>query len=194
MEDEKIVGAEATTQENKDVETRKTLDELLASNKEYQSEYDKKVAQAMNTRLENERRKWEEEQKNKLAEAERLAKMDADEKKDYELSQWKERAEKAEKQNAINQLKSETIKQASEKGISLDFVNTLNFEYETAETIKSKLETFEKAVKKEREVAINEYSREPAPQTGNRVDTVDTNNMTYSQMEEYLKTHPNAKI
>ena len=95
MENDENVGTEVTTQN--EVETtaiKKTLDELLASDKDYQSEYDKKVTQAMNTRLDNERKKWEEEQKNKLAEAEKLAKMDEEQKKNYEIAQWKERAEK----------------------------------------------------------------------------------------------------
>lgn len=122
------------------------------------------------------------EYETKKAEAEKLAKMDADEKKDYELAQWKERAEKAEKQNAINQLKSETIKQASAKGISLDFVNDINFEYETAESIKTKLDNLEKAIKKERELAINEYSREDTPQTGDRINATNL-----SGYEKFLK-------
>ena len=195
MENDENVGTEVTTQN--EVETtaiKKTLDELLASDKDYQSEYDKKVTQAMNTRLDNERKKWEEEQKNKLAEAEKLAKMDEEQKKNYEIAQWKERAEKAEKLNAISQLKSETIKQATEKGISLEFINTINFEFETAETIKSKLEILEKAVKKEREIAINEYSKEDAPQTGDRVQTTDFSKMSYDELAEYLNKHPEAKI
>lgn len=194
MENEENVGTEVTTQNEVETTTKKTLDELLASDKDYQSEYDKKVTQAMNTRLDNERKKWEEEQKNKLAEAEKLAKMDEEQKKNYEIAQWKERAEKAEKLNAISQLKSETIKQATEKGISLEFINTINFEFETAETIKSKLEILEKAVKKEREIAINEYSKEDAPQTGERVQTVDIKNMGYEELAEYFNKHPEAKI
>ena len=194
MENEENVGTEVTTQKEVETTTKKTLDELLASDKDYQSEYDKKVTQAMNTRLDNERKKWEEEQKNKLAEAEKLAKMDEEQKKNYEIAQWKERAEKAEKLNAISQLKSETIKQATEKGISLEFVNTINFEFETAETIKSKLEILEKAVKKEREIAINEYSKEDAPQTGERVQTTDFSKMSYDELAEYLNKHPEAKI
>lgn len=194
MENDENVGTEVTTQNEVETTTKKTLDELLASDKDYQSEYDKKVTQAMNTRLDNERKKWEEEQKNKLAEAEKLAKMDEEQKKNYEIAQWKERAEKAEKLNAISQLKSETIKQATEKGISLEFINTINFEFETAETIKSKLEILEKAVKKEREIAINEYSKEDAPQTGERVQTVDIKNMGYEELAEYFNKHPEAKI
>ena len=125
---------------------------------------------------------------------EQLAKMDEEQKKNYEIAQWKERAEKAEKLNAISQLKSETIKQATEKGISLEFINTINFEFETAETIKSKLEILEKAVKKEREIAINEYSKEDAPQTGDRVQTTDFSKMSYDELAEYLNKHPEAKI
>ena len=147
----------------------------------------------MNTRLDNERKKWEEEQKNKLEEAEKLAKMDADEKKNYELEQWKTRAEKAEKQNSINELKSETIKQATAKGIPLDFI-TFNFEYETAETIKSKLEILEKAVKSEREKVISEYSKEPAPQTGERVTQKDISQMSYTELAEYLNKHPEVNL
>lgn len=109
-----------------------SLDELLASNKKYQSEYDKKVAQAMKTRLDNERKKW---------------------------------VKNVEKQNSIDELKSETIKQAVVKGIPLDFL-IFNFEYETAETIKYKLDIIEKAVKSERERVINEYSEEKVLITG----------------------------
>lgn len=187
MEDKKEVGAGATTEttgaDNATENNEISLDELLSSNKKYQSEYDKKVTQAMNTRLENERKKWEEEQQNKLAEAEKLAKMDSDEKKNYELEQWKSRAEKAEKQNSISELRTETIKQATEKGISLEFISTINFEYETAETIKNKLEFLEKAVKRERENAISEYSKETPPQTGERIDSLKPESqMTYEEL------------
>lgn len=175
------VGTDVTTETtgaNQATEISKKSFEELLQDKDYQSAFDKKITQSLQTA----KTKWEEEQRTKLAEAEKLAKMDADEKKNYELTQWKERAEKAEKQNSINLLKSETMKQASEKGISLEFINTLNFEYETAESIKSKLEVLEKAVKKEREIAISEYSKEDAPQTG---DKIEKNNL--SGYEKFLK-------
>lgn len=109
--------------------------------------------------------------KSQKEEAEKLAKMDEDQKRDYELQQWKERAEKAEKANSISNLQSETIKQANEKGIPLEFISTINFEYETAETIATKLETLQKAVNKQREIVINEYSKEEPPQTGDKINT-----------------------
>lgn len=183
MEEENKVGTEVTTEQTKvETTTKKTLDELLASDKDYQSEYDKKVTQAMKTRLDNERKKWEEEQKSKLAEAERLAKMDEEQKKSYELQQITDRATKAELALNAYKLKDETIRQASEKGIPIELIQTLDFEKETAESITSKLDIFEKTYKSEREKAIQEYSKEPAPQTGDRVD-----NTNLSGYEKFIK-------
>lgn len=180
------VGAEATTENtgaNNATETKIDYAEMMKTNKEFQSFVDSQKTQAIQTAVANAKAKWEEESRTKQAEAEKLAKMDEDQKRDYELEQWKQRAEKAERQNAIDNLRAETIKQASEKGILLEFVSTLNFEYETAETIKSKLEALEKAVKKEREIAINEYSKETPPQTGDKVDSFKPESqMTYEEL------------
>lgn len=187
MEEEKEnVGVEATTDNTgADNATEAKIDyaEMMNTNKEFQSFVDSQKTQAIQTAVANARAKWEEDNKTKQAEAEKLAKMDEEQKRNYELEQWKERAEKAEKQNAIDNLRTETIKQASEKGISLDIIGTINFEYETAETIKSKLEVFEKAVKKEREIAINEYSKETPPQTGDYKEMQKSESkMTYEEL------------
>lgn len=116
-------------------------------------------------------------------EADKLAKMDEDQKRAYELEQWKKRAEQAEKKNSISELKNETLKQAEAKGISLALIETINFEYETAESISSKLDMFEKAVKKEREIAISEYSKEEPLQTGDYRGTQKSENeMTYEEL------------
>lgn len=185
-EEKKDVGAEATTNigaEN-EPETKKSLMDLINGDKELQSQFDKLKTDSIKTAITNAKAKWEEDNKTKQAEAEKLAKMDEDQKKNYELEQWKARAEKAEKRNSISDLKSETIKQATEKGISLDFINPINFEYETAETIKNKLESLEKAIKKEREIAISEYSKETPPQTGDKVNTTPK-----SGFEEFMKNY-----
>lgn len=195
MEEENTVGTEVTTEQTEvETTTKKTLDELLASDKDYQSEYDKKVTQAMKTRLDNERKKWEEEQESKLAEAERLAKMDEEQKKSYELQQITDRATKAELALNAYKLKDETIKQASEKGIPIDLIQTLDFEKETAESITSKLDIFEKTYKSEREKAIQEYSKEPSPQTGDRNVQKDISQMGYTELAEYLDKHPEVNL
>ena len=187
-EENKEVGAEATTQNEVENTSKMTFEELLASDKEYQSEYDKKVAQAMKTRLDNERKKWEEEQKNKTEQAERMAKMSEEEKHKELLRTEKERADKAEKTLNAYKLKDETIRQASEKGIPLDLIQTLDFEVETAESIYNKLAIFEKTSKSVREKAINEYSREDPPQTGDKVDNIKSESeMTYEELSKLAK-------
>lgn len=183
MENEKEnVGAEATTQntgvDNTTETKKKTLDELLAEDKELQSQYDRKVTNSLKTA----RTTWEEENRTKKEEAEKLAKMDEDQKKSYELEQERTRANKAEIALNAYKLKDETIRQASNKGIPLDLIQTLDFEKETAESINAKLEVFEKTYKAEREKAISEYSKEPPPKTG---DKVDTSNL--SGYEKFLK-------
>jgi hypothetical protein len=158
--------------ENKDLETTaesvETKTEPVKTEKTFTREELNKIVNAEKEKALNDYKATVEAQKE---EAGKLAKMDSDQKKDYELKQWKERAEKAEKENSISKLQSETIKQANEKGIPLEFITTINFEYETADTIATKLETLQKAVNKQRELVINEYSKESAPQTGDRVDT-----------------------
>ena len=60
--------------------TLKTFDEMLKESN-YQSEFDKKVAKA----LETAKAKWTKEEENKRTEAENLAKMSADEKHAHEI-------------------------------------------------------------------------------------------------------------
>lgn len=116
-------------------------------------------------------------------EAEKLAKMDKDQKKDYEIQQLRERAEKAERKNAVSELKAETIRQADDKGIPLSLIESINFECETAETIAVKLDLFQKTINKQRELVIEEYSREDPPQTGDKVDdSKPENQMTYEEL------------
>jgi len=105
----------------------------------------------------------------KKAEAEKLAKMDEEQKKSYELQQALERAEKAEKILNARDLETETIRQAREKDINLGYIDTIDFTKETADSIRLKLETFKKIQDAEKERIISEYSKEPAPQTGEKV-------------------------
>lgn len=182
-EEKKDVGTEVTT-ENTGTEQvtetkKKTLDELLAEDKELQSQYDKKVTNSLKTA----RSTWEEETRTKKEEAEKLAQMDENQKKDYQLQEALKRATEAEKRLSARDLEAETLKQAGEKGISLELIKTIDFEKETAESIAKKLEIFEKSLKKEKEKIISEYSKEPAPQTGERIDNLKPESqMTYEEL------------
>lgn len=118
----------------------------------------------------------EEQKKAEKAEAERLAKMDEEQKKSYEVDKiTKERDSAISELNALK-LKDEATKQAREKGIDLDLMETIDYKKETAETIKSKIDIFANTSKKISERAISEYSKEPTPQTGDKINS--NNNKT----------------
>lgn len=161
MEEEKKVGAEATTEETgttEVTETKKSFEELL-EDKEYQSAHDKKVAQALQTA----RTKWEEEARNKVAEAEKLAKMNNEEKTKYEKEQLeKEIAELKADKNA-RALKDEAIKMIAEKDIPVSYLDLFDFGKMTAEDVKTKIESIEKLRAKDRESYLNKALKEETP-------------------------------
>ena len=152
------------------------------------------VNKMINAEKAKERQAVLQEVESKRAEADRLAKMDEDQKKSYELQQANDRASKAEKELNAYKLKDETTRQASKRGISIAYLDTIDFTRETAESINNKLDIFEKTSKAEREKAISEYSKEPPPRTGDGQVEKSLNELkTYEEIKEYYEKHPNAK-
>jgi len=159
MEETKTV-VEETTQETAGAGEILTFDEIL-QDKYYQSEFDKKVAKA----LETARTKWEKEAEEKRTEAEKLAKMDADEKHKYQLEQAnKEREDALAKLNAY-ELKEEAIKIASEKELPISLLNVIDYRKENAESIKTKIDEIEVVYKQAIQAGINDRMKEKTPKT-----------------------------
>lgn len=152
------------------------------------------VNKMINAEKQKERQAILEDLEAKKAEADKLAKMDEDQKRSYELEQEKARANKAERELNAYRLKDETIRQASQRGISLAYLETIDFSRETAESINSKLDIFEKTSKADREKAISEYSKETPPQTGERNVQKDISKMGYTELAEYLNKHPEVNL
>ncbi|MGN1012280.1 MAG: DUF4355 domain-containing protein [Clostridia bacterium] len=134
------------------------------------------VNKMINAEKQKERQAVLKEFEAKKAEADKLAKMDEDQKRSYELQQANDRALKAERELNAYRLKAETIRQASQRGISIAYLDTIDFSRETAESINSKLDIFERTSKEDKERAINEYSKETPPHTGDRVDKTPKSN------------------
>lgn len=168
---------ESTAESVEKVETSK-----VEENKEKTFTRDE-VNKMINAEKQKQRQAILEEMEAKKAEADKLAKMDEDQKKSYELEQERARANKAENELNAYRLKDETIRQASQRGISLGYIETIDFSRETAESINSKLDIFERVSKADREKAINEYSKEPAPTTGDNINNQDN----LSGYEKFLK-------
>jgi hypothetical protein len=88
--------------------------------------------------------KWKqkmEEEKNKVAEAERLEKMSAEERSKNELEKLKKQLEEIKKSEARKDLTNSTLKEMSARGIDADFLEFIIGE--DADITKNRLDTFE---------------------------------------------------
>ncbi len=173
MDDEELEennNSEEVVENNAQSNDANTNDEKEKKTKTYSRDEVNKIVNAEKDKMKEEILK---DIANKQAEADKLAQMDENQKKDYRLQEALKRASEAEKKLNARDLETETMKQANNKGIPLDLVQTLDFEKETAESISKKLEIFEKTAKQVREKAISEFSKEDAPQTGDNVDTTE---------------------
>ena len=104
MNDENNVVIEENNNESKTL----SFDEMLGSNKEYQSEFDRRLAKSNKTALENAKSTWEKEFTEKLerekSEAEKLAKMNVEQQLQYRIEQLEN------KDNVLAQIKKPALK------------------------------------------------------------------------------------
>ncbi len=163
---------------NKEVTTTETVEETKA-NVEVKEE---KKTEKLYTRAEVENIKKAEreiilkEQEIKRTEAEKLAKMDADEKHKYQLEQAnKEREDALAKLNAY-ELKEEAIKIASEKELPISLLSVIDYTKENAESIKTKIDEIEVVYKQAIQSGINDRMKEKTPKTV--VDTTTKSNVS----------------
>lgn len=162
MEEEKKdvnVGAEEST----GTETKKesqTFDEVL-SNKEYQAEFDRRVQKAIETA----KSKWQEINDAEKTEAEKLAKMNKEQKLEYEAQ--KERKEKEDALAELNafKLKDKALEIAKEKGLDISLLTYFNFKTIKADELSTKIDEISTAFNKAVEKAVNERLKEETPIT-----------------------------
>lgn len=147
-------GGDETEVQGEESQDQKASFEDVLKDKDYQSAFDKKIAKA----LETAKSKWETDYTKKLedakSEAEKLSKMKAEEKAQYEIDKReKEYAEKLKELN-MRELKAEAQSQLVEVGLSKEFVGLLN--YESAETVKASIDALSNAFNKALEEKVNE--------------------------------------
>lgn len=139
-------------------DTPLTFDEILGD-KTYQAEFDRRVQKA----LETARTKWEAEEQSKRTEAEKLAKMDAEQKAKYELKKANEERDSALAKLNAYELKNTAIRIAQEKGLDISLLEDIDYSKQTAETITTIIDTkkavFDKAIEK----AMNDKYKEKSP-------------------------------
>ena len=165
-----------------------TLKELLASNKAYQSEFDKMTSKSQETAIANARAKWEADAKAKADEAAKLAAMDAEKKAAYERQKLEK--ELADREAAVTrrELKAEARSQLAEKGLPTELADILD--YSNAESCKASMDAAETAFKKSVENAVNE--RLKGGQPPKKGDTNGANaydGMSIDELSERMETH-----
>lgn len=159
-----VVDNNVQQNQNAGANVPKTFDEMLKESN-YQSEFDRKVQKS----LETAKAKWEAEQEAKQSEAEKLAKMKDDERRNYELEQAQKKQEEAELKLSAYELKEEAIKMANipETQVDVSLLNLIDFRSIKAEqvepTIKNIKKVFDSAVENE----VNKRLKETTPKTVN---------------------------
>lgn len=126
-----------------------------------QAEFDRRVQKAIETA----KTKWQEINDAEKSEAEKLAKMNKEQKLEYEA----QKANK-EKDNALAELNAYKLKEqaltiASEKGLDVNLLNLIDFKTVTAEKLSENIDNLSAVFNKAVEKAVNEKLKEDAPIT-----------------------------
>ena len=145
---------------------RLTFDKIL-EDKEYQAEFDRRLAKSNETAIKNSREKWEKEYLQKMeqekSEAEKLAKMDTDQKHQYELEQVQKQLELERAKNNAHDLRDAVSKIAEEKGIGTSLLEIFDFTKENAESMDAKIKLLATELDKRVETLVNERLKEKSP-------------------------------
>lgn len=148
-----------------------SFDDFLKDSKN-QSEFDKRVAKA----IETSRSKWQAEYESKLeaekTEAAKLAKMNAEQKAQYEAEKRAADLDKRERAITERELKAQANVTLTEKGLPLELSEILN--YKDAETCNSSIAAVEKAFQTAVEKAVNDKLRGSGAPKGNQSNNVDS--------------------
>lgn len=133
----------------------KTFDDIL-KDKAYQSEFDKRITKAIETA----KVKWDADAQQKISEAARMAKMNADEKEKYKKEQDEKDYQKRLADVTARELKAEAKEILAEKGLPGELAEILNFA--DADTCKKGIEAVETAFKTAVEKGIEERIKKSA--------------------------------
>lgn len=128
----------------------------------------KDVDKLIQDRLAREQSKWEKKIQDERTEAEKLAKMNADQKAKYAEEKRVAELEKREKDITTRELRATAIETLAEKNLPKELVDILN--YSDAESCNKSIESVEKAFQSAVEKAVNDKLRGGNPPKGGQVN------------------------
>lgn len=153
-----------TTDNQEQTETQD--DKLTFTPKEFDSEVDKRIANALQTA----KAKWDEEKQTEISNAEKLAKMSAAERKEAEDKAKQETLDKREKELNMREYRYEAKHQLEENGLPDSFVDMVLSE--DAETTKNNIGAIKAEFDKAIEAAVNEKLKGNNPKAGGHTGTL----------------------
>lgn len=133
-----------------------SFDDILSQNN-YKAEFDKRLKEAIQTA----QTEWETKQQEKITEAEKLKKMNADEKAKYEQDKRTKELDKREKDITTRELKAQAYETLAEKNLPKELIDALNFS--DAETCNASIEAVEKAFQNAVKKAVDDRLRSKPP-------------------------------
>lgn len=133
-----------------------SFDDVLSQNN-YKAEFDKRLKEAIQTA----QTEWETKQQEKITEAEKLKKMNADEKAKYEQDKRTKELDKREKDITTRELKAQAYETLAEKNLPKELINALNFS--DAETCNASIEAVEKAFQNAVKKAVDDRLKGSKP-------------------------------
>lgn len=153
-----MAGAENNQAQGQQTTQTNGFDEFLKDSKN-QAEFDRRVQKAIETAKAN----WQEVMDNEKSEAEKLAKMNKEQKLEYQAQKAeKEKTDALAELNAYK-LKEQALKIASEKGLDVSLLNFFDFSTAKADEINMKIDEISSAFNKAVEKAVNERLKEDTP-------------------------------
>ena len=153
-----MAGAENNQAQEQQTTQTNGFDEFLKDSKN-QAEFDRRVQKAIETAKTN----WQEIMDNEKTEAEKLAKMNKEQKLEYQAQKAeKEKSDALAELNAYK-LKEQALKIASEKGLDVSLLTYFNFSTAKAEELSTKIDEISNAFNKAVEKAVNERLKEDTP-------------------------------
>ncbi|MDI6667060.1 DUF4355 domain-containing protein [Leuconostoc falkenbergense] len=174
-----------TTDNQEQTETQD--DKLTFTPKEFDSEVDKRIANALQTA----KAKWDEEKKEEISNAEKLAKMSASDRKAAEDKAKQEALDNREKQLNMREYRYEAKHQLEENGLPDSFVDMVLSE--DAETTKNNIGAIKAEFDKAIEAAVNERLKGKTPQSGGTAGKLNKklSDMSLEEMTEAYRNNTN---
>lgn len=152
------------TEENVEKEENKTEKEVKEDKKDQEKKYtDEQVDDIINKKF----AKWQKDQEAKITEAEKLAKMNAEEKADYERAKLEDELKELRKKDTLNSMTKIARSMLSEKGIQADDDLVGILITTDADKTKEAVESFSKLFESTVEKAVNDKLKGRTPKVVN---------------------------